>query len=115
MSAKAELRSMNDRYAQLAMVEALTEKMLLNARQQQWRVVTKLEAERSELIDALFTPPLLLTEAEHVANFIRTVLAADSEIISLGESEQKDILQNSQKINRGKEAFLAYTVASSNK
>jgi len=48
MSAKAELRSMNDRYAQLAMVEALTEKMLLNARQQQWRVVTKLEAERSE-------------------------------------------------------------------
>ncbi len=115
MSARAELPNMNDRYAQLSMIELLTEKMLLNARQQQWEVVTKLEAERSELIHAFFASPFLLAEAEHVARFIRTVLAADREIICLGASEQKDILQNSQKINRGKEASLAYTTASSSK
>lgn len=112
---KALLLSMNDRYAQLAVIDALTEEMLLNARQQQWELVTKLEAERSGLIYAFFEIPPLLAEAEHVARFIRTVLAADREIISLGASEQKDILQNSQKINRGKEASLAYAVAFSNK
>jgi len=115
LEAKAEHPDMNGRYAQLALIDALTGKMLLNAKQQQWEVVSKLEAERSTLIYAFFETAPSLAEAEYVAGFIRGVLAADREIIALGSNEQKDILQNSQKINRGKEASLAYAVASSNK
>ncbi len=99
---------MNDRYVQLAMIKALTEKMLLNARQQQWQVVRQIETERDTLIHAFFETPPSLAEAEHVAGFIRGVLTADREIITLGTKEKKEILQNSQKINRGKEASLAY-------
>jgi len=100
---------MNDRYAQLDFIEALTEKMLLNARQQQWDIVSKVEVERSKLIYAFFEIPPTLEEAEHVAGFIRNVLMADKEIIALGSSEQKGMLQSSQEISRGKQASLAYT------
>jgi len=109
MDVKAELVNMNERYAQLGLIEALTEKMLLNAKQQQWDVVSKLEAERSQLIYTFFETPPTLAEAEHVASFIRHVLEADRKIIALSANEQKGILQSSQEISRGKQASLAYT------
>ncbi|MBL1261580.1 MAG: flagellar protein FliT [Thiotrichaceae bacterium] len=109
----ADSATMNDRHAQLEVIEALTEKMLLNARRQQWALVSQLEAERDPLIYSFFEMPPSLVEAEHVADFIRGVLVADREIIILGSKEKEDVLQRSQKINRGKEATLAY--ASSNK
>jgi len=109
MDAKAELLNMNDRYAQLGLIEALTEKMLLNARQRQWDVVGKIEAERSKLIYSFFETAPTVEEAEYVAGFIRNVLVADKEIITLGSNEQKGMLQSSQEISRGKQASLAYT------
>lgn len=109
MGIKAELLNMNDRYARLGLIEALTEKMLLNARQHQWDVVSKVETERSKLIYAFFETPPTLEEAEHVAVFIRNVLVADKEIIALGSNEQRGILKSSQDITRGKQASLAYT------
>jgi len=108
MSVKAELLNMNDRYAQLDLIEALTEKMLLNARQQRWEIVSKVETERSKLVYAFFETPPALEEAEHVAGFIRNVLVADKEIIALGSNEKKGMLQSSQDISRGKQASLAY-------
>ena len=108
MHAEAGLLNMNDRYAQLVLIEALSEKMLFNARQQQWEEVSKLEAERSALIFSFFEIPPSLDEAERVASFISHVLASDREIITLGSNEKKDLLQSSQKLSRGKEASLAY-------
>lgn len=108
VATKAAISAVVDRNAQLALIKAMTQKMLQLAKIQQWENVSKLEAERSDLIYTFFEVAPAVAEAESVAHTILEVLAADKEIIALSSSEQQNILQNSQKINRGKQASQAY-------
>ncbi len=108
---KTILSTVTDRSAQLELIQALTHKMLEMAGQQQWENVSKLEVERSHLIYSFFETKPSMEEAEHVANTILEVLAVDKEIMALSSSAQQEILNSSQKINRGKQASQAYTMS----
>ncbi len=107
----ALLAALNDRNAQLDLIQAITQKMLQMAQQQAWENINKLEAERSQLIYSFFETKPLVAEAEHVASIILEVLAADKMIIALSLSEQHEIMGSAQKINRGKQASKAYAMS----
>ena len=105
------LSIVTDRDAQLDLIYALTQKMLQMAEQQQWGNVSKLEVERSHLIYTFFEIRPSMEETERVASTILEVLAADKAIIAMSASEQQKIVENSQKINRGKQASKAYAMS----
>ncbi len=110
---KVIITAIKDRIAQLDIIKALTKKMLYLVKQQRWDDVSKLEAERGDLIYSFFEVTPSVEEVEYVASTILEVLATDKKIIMLSLSEQQNILRNSQKISRGKQASQAYN--SSNK
>ena len=105
------LSEVTGRDSQLDLILALTQKMLQMAEQLQWENVSKLEAERSNLIYAFFETKPTVDEAERVASIILEVLAADKEIIALSSSEQQKLLKSSQKMNLGKQASKAYSMS----
>lgn len=88
----------------------LSEKMLSQARKEDWENVTKIESQRRELIAAFFSQPVHERNGQ-LADVIRQILDKDREIIKLGAGRREKLRSALRKINRGKIAVESYKVA----
>jgi hypothetical protein len=93
--------------AELAEILALSATMLDAARDQDWVTVANLESARGALLRAVLEGGAR-PAAETVATVLQQVLAADRELIALGESAHAAMAGQLGALRRGRSARSAY-------
>lgn len=99
---------MNDNSAGLQQLISITRKMLEQAQSASWDEVSKLEAERSELLRVFFMAPIQDEFVVTVSEGIRLMIAFDEDIMELGRAEKHALEQILRQIDQGKKAIKAY-------
>ena len=104
------MMSVGEKTTDIQKIIFLSEKMLSQARQEDWENVTKIESQRRELITSFFSQPVHERNGQ-LADVIRLILDKDREIIKLGAGRREKLRSALRKINRGKIAVDSYKVA----
>jgi hypothetical protein len=99
---------MNDNSAGLQQLISITREMLEQAQSASWDEVSKLEAERRELLRMFFMAPIQDEFVGTVSEGIRSIIAFDEDIMELGRTEKHALEQVLRQIDQGKKAIKAY-------
>ena len=105
------MMSVGEQASDIKKIIFLSEKMLVEARQEDWENVTKIESQRRELITSFFSQPVHESNGQ-LADVIRVILEKDREIIKLGAGRREKLRSALRKINRGKTAVESYAIES---
>lgn len=89
-------------------VERLTADMLAAAKAQDWVRLTELEERRRGALAALFAERIEAGSGIELADGIRRVLAADRELMSLGEAGRREAAGALGELERGRRGAAAY-------
>lgn len=85
-----------------------TQQMYLMAGRQDWEGLTKLEKERSLILDSLFSHPSLPFVLAKIAGTLRRIIELDQKTIALGKHAQQALKSEMELLNQGKRAVDAY-------
>jgi flagellar protein FliT len=96
---------------QLHALLSLSRRMLEAARTGDWEAVAALEAERQAVAGTVFKRPVPLEVALAAAEVLRATLAANQEMISLGEQARDAVRQELQDLVRSRKAERIYSAA----
>ena len=102
--------SVGEQTTEIQKIIFLSEKMLSQARKEDWENVTQIESQRRELITEFFSQPVHERNGQ-LTEVIRLILDKDREIIKLGAGRREKLRSALRKINRGKIAVDSYKVA----
>ncbi len=100
---------MNDKSDDLQKLISLSRAMLKQAESASWDEVAKLEADRRELFETFFLTPVQAELNHTVSEGIRSIIAMDQDIMTLGITEKLELEQALRQIEQGKKAVKAYS------
>jgi hypothetical protein len=83
--------------------------MLEKGREEAWDEVFVMEMERSELLRLFFLEPIQQVYADTVAAGIQSIMAIDSDLMTLGALKRLELAQTLKAMDQGKKAVKAYT------
>lgn len=87
---------------------ACTEQMYFLAQNEKWEDVSRLEAERLDLIETIFNHPTLPTMLGKLANTIRRIIEIDQMTISLGKDAHCALKKEMELLTQGKRVVDSY-------
>jgi len=85
-----------------------SQRMLNLAEQEKWDELSKLEAERSLILDSLFDHPSMPSLLAKVADTLRRIIAIDQKTMALGKIARQSLTSEMKLLNQGKRAVDAY-------
>jgi hypothetical protein len=100
---------MSDKSDNLQKLISLSRAMLQLAESGSWDDVSKMEADRRELLYTYFLTPVQAELNRTVSEGIRTIIAIDQDIMELGRAEKVEIEQTLLQLEQGKKAVKAYS------
>ena len=100
---------MTDKAQDLQQLISLSRTMLEKAREESWDEVFVMEMERSELLRLFFLEPIQQAYADTVAAGIQSIMAIDSDLMTLGALKRLELAQTLKAMDQGKKAVKAYT------
>lgn len=93
-------------YAQKAL--AISETMLEQAEQKEWKELTQLESKRALVLEKLFQHPAMPVSLARVASMLRQIIEIDQMTIAFGDDARNALKMELQLLTQGKRAVDAY-------
>jgi protein involved in polysaccharide export with SLBB domain len=100
---------MANKAQELQQLISLSRTMLEKGREEAWDEVFVMEMERSELLRLFFLEPIQQAYADTVAAGIQSIMAIDSDLMTLGALKRLELAQTLKAMDQGKKAVKAYT------
>ncbi len=92
---------------QFAHIESLTQRLLVAAEAEEWEQAFAIEAERRPLIEQFFSHLPENRRAVFDAR-VKALLEKDKQVMTLGQSHQRQVGEALKQLNKGKSAVKAY-------